>query len=71
MSSNPVSAKYTCAPSPTAPQQGPSNNRGTKSASKLRDNCNTGDFRAWNDHDAYQRTLERLLRALRVKTKTA
>jgi hypothetical protein len=26
-----------------------------------------GDFRAWKDHDAYQRTLERLLRDLRVE----
>jgi hypothetical protein len=28
-----------------------------------------GDFRAWEDHDAYQRTLERLLRDLRVEAK--
>jgi hypothetical protein len=35
-------------------------------ALKLRDNRNIGDFRAWKDHDAYQRTLERLLRDLRV-----
>jgi uncharacterized protein YjbI with pentapeptide repeats len=34
-------------------------------ALKLRDNRNIGDFRAWKDHDAYQRTLERLLRDLR------
>jgi len=39
-------------------------------ALKLRDNRNIGDFRAWKDHDAYQRTLERLLRDLRVETKT-
>ena len=53
------------------PSQEPSNNGGTKSAGKLRDNCNIGDFRAWKDHDAYQRTVERLLRALPAKTKTA
>jgi hypothetical protein len=32
-------------------------------AAKLRDNRHIGDFRKWKDHDAYQRTLERLLRA--------
>ena len=30
-------------------------------------NRNIGDFRAWKDYDAYQRTLERLLRDLRVE----
>jgi hypothetical protein len=39
-------------------------------ALKLRDNRNIRDFRAWKDHDAYQRTLERLLRDLRVETET-
>jgi TIR domain/Pentapeptide repeats (8 copies)/Pentapeptide repeats (9 copies) len=36
-------------------------------ALKLRANRNIGDFRAWKDHDAYQRTLERLLRDLLVE----
>ena len=36
-------------------------------AGKLRDNRLIGDFRAWKDRDAYQRTLERLLRDLRVE----
>jgi hypothetical protein len=36
-------------------------------AAKLRAGRNIGDFRAWKDHDAYQRTLERLLRDLRVE----
>jgi uncharacterized protein YjbI with pentapeptide repeats len=40
-------------------------------ALKLRDNRNIGDFRHWKDHDAYQRTLERLLRDLRVETGSA
>jgi hypothetical protein len=40
-------------------------------ALKLRDNRNIGDFRAWKDHDAYQRTLERLLRDLRIDTAAA
>jgi hypothetical protein len=35
------------------------------SALKLRDNI--GDFRHWKDHDAYQKTLARLLRDLRVE----
>jgi hypothetical protein len=39
-------------------------------ALKLRDNRNTSDFRTWKDHDAYHRTLERLLRDPRVETKT-
>ena len=33
----------------------------------LRRSRHIGDFRAWKDHDAYQRTLERLLRDLRVE----
>ena len=37
----------------------------------LRDNRHIGDFRAWKDHDAYQRALERLLRELRGETKRA
>jgi TIR domain len=37
-------------------------------AAKLRRSRNIGDFRAWKEHDAYQRTLERLLRDLRVET---
>jgi hypothetical protein len=36
-------------------------------AIKLRDNRNIGDFRNWKDHDAYQKTLARLLRDLRVE----
>ena len=40
-------------------------------ALKLRDNRHIGDFRDWKNHDAYQRTLERLLRDLRVETSTA
>ena len=40
-------------------------------AAKLRRSRNIGDFRAWKDHDAYQRTLERLLRDLRVETPDA
>jgi hypothetical protein len=36
-------------------------------AIKLRDNRNIGDFRNWKDHDAYQKTLVRLLRDLRVE----
>jgi hypothetical protein len=36
-------------------------------AAKLRANRNIGDFRDWKDHDAYQRTLGRLLRDLRVE----
>jgi len=36
-------------------------------ALKLRDNRNIGDFRNWKDHDAYQKTLARLLRDLRVE----
>ena len=36
-------------------------------ALKLRDNRHVGDFRGWKDHDAYQRSLERLLRDLRIE----
>ena len=36
-------------------------------AGKLRANRNIGDFRQWKDHDAYAKTLERLLRDLRVE----
>jgi TIR domain/Pentapeptide repeats (8 copies) len=35
-------------------------------ALKLRDQRNIGDFRAWKDHDAYQKSLDRLLRDLTV-----
>jgi uncharacterized protein YjbI with pentapeptide repeats len=35
---------------------------------KLRDQRNIGDFREWKDHDAYQESLERLLRDLTVST---
>ncbi len=38
-------------------------------ARKLRDQRNIGDFRKWKDHDAYQKSLERLLRDLTVSTK--
>ena len=38
---------------------------------ELRDNRNLGDFRGWKDHDAYQRTLERILRDLRVEGRKA
>ena len=37
-------------------------------ASKLRVNRHIGDFRAWMDHGAYQKALERVLRDLRVDT---
>ena len=40
-------------------------------ALKLRDNRNIGDFRRWQEHDAYQRTLDRLLRDLRAETPDA
>jgi hypothetical protein len=36
-------------------------------AAKLRDSRHIGDFRGWKDHDAYQTTLTRLLRDLRVE----
>ena len=34
-------------------------------AAKLRRSRNIGDFRAWKEHDAYQKALERVLRDLR------
>jgi hypothetical protein len=37
-------------------------------AVKLRDNRHIGDFRNWEDHDAYQKTLAQLLRDLRVES---
>jgi hypothetical protein len=37
-------------------------------ASKLRRSRHIGDFRAWKDHDAYQKALERVLRDLRVES---
>ena len=40
-------------------------------AAHLRRTRHIGNFRAWKDHDAYQRTLERLLRDLRVETADA
>jgi uncharacterized protein YjbI with pentapeptide repeats len=36
-------------------------------ALKLRDNRNIGDFRAWKDHDAYQKALKRVLRDLQIE----
>ena len=36
-------------------------------AAKLRANRNIGDFRAWKDHDAYQKALERMLRDLKIE----
>ena len=36
-------------------------------AGKLRDNRNIGDFRRWEEHGAYTKALERLLRDLRVE----
>jgi hypothetical protein len=33
-------------------------------ARKLRDQRNIGDFRQWNDHEAYERSLDRMLRDL-------
>ena len=35
-------------------------------ASRLRDQSNIGDFTRWKDHDAYQKSFERLLRDLKV-----
>jgi len=35
-------------------------------ALKLRDNRNIGDFRRWQEHTVYQKTLERLLRDLQI-----
>jgi TIR domain len=37
-------------------------------AAKLRANRSIGDFRQWKDHDAYQRTLDKLVRDLRIET---
>jgi len=37
-------------------------------ARKLRDQRNIGDFRQWKDHDAYQESLNRLLRDITVQT---
>jgi len=37
-------------------------------ARKLRDQRNIGDFTRWKTHDAYQKSLDRLLRDLAVKT---
>jgi uncharacterized protein YjbI with pentapeptide repeats len=37
-------------------------------ARKLRDQRNIGDFTQWKDHGAYQKSLDRLLRDLAVKT---
>jgi hypothetical protein len=37
-------------------------------AIKLRDNRNIGDFRGWKDQYAYQKTLARLLRDLRIES---
>jgi TIR domain len=36
-------------------------------AAKLRRGRHIGDFRAWKDHDAYQKALDRVLRDLRVE----
>jgi hypothetical protein len=36
-------------------------------ARKLRDQRNIGDFGKWKDHDAYQKSLNRLLRDLTVR----
>jgi hypothetical protein len=35
-------------------------------ARKLRDQRNIGDFTRWKEHDAYQKSFERLMRGLRV-----
>jgi hypothetical protein len=40
-------------------------------AAHLRRTRHIGDFRAWMDHDAYQKALELLLRDLRVETADA
>jgi hypothetical protein len=37
-------------------------------AIKLRDNRRIGDFHHWKNHDAYQKTVARLLRDLRIET---
>jgi hypothetical protein len=46
---------------------------GTKEAwaAKLRAGRNIGDFRAWKDHDAYQKALQRVLRDLEVEKAAA
>ena len=36
-------------------------------AAKLWDSRNIGDFRRWEEHDAYRTALEQLLRDLRVE----
>jgi hypothetical protein len=36
-------------------------------AALLRDDRNIGDFRAWKDHDAYQKALARVLRDLQIE----
>ena len=36
-------------------------------AVKLRDQRNIGDFRGWKDHDTYRRSLEKLLKWLKVE----
>ena len=36
-------------------------------AAKLRAQRNIGDFRRWKEHDAYQKSFERVLRDLTVK----
>ena len=40
-------------------------------AAKLRRSRNIGDFRAWKDHDAYQRALKRVLRDLQIEKAAA
>jgi hypothetical protein len=37
-------------------------------ASKLRDERHIGHFRRWKDHDAYQKSFDRLLGDLRIET---
>ncbi len=43
----------------------------TNEAAKLRRSRHIGDFRAWKEHDSYQKALERMLRDLRVETPAA
>ena len=40
-------------------------------AAKLRRSRNIGDFRAWKEHDAYQKALARVLRDLRIEASDA
>jgi hypothetical protein len=40
-------------------------------ARKLRDQRNIGDFRQWKDHDAYQRSFERVRRDLTIPPKVS